>query len=166
MPCFMASRGFLIFTALPSIFTVPPVTRSAPKMARTHSLCDRITVLRDGQLVGEYVIEDLPRVQLVSKMLGKELDDMADIKGESGGAPVSQDGAPVLEAEDLCSSASFWTSCSSREEVGSSRMRTLHSISTARAIATICCTAMEQEPSCCLGLAGARCTSRVLKARR
>ena len=30
---------------------------------------------------------------------------MADIKGESGGAPVSQDGAPVLEAEDLCSSA-------------------------------------------------------------
>ena len=74
-------------------------------LEQVYEVCDRITVLRDGQLVGEYVIEDLPRVQLVSKMLGKELDDMADIKGESGGAPVSQDGAPVLEAEDLCSSA-------------------------------------------------------------
>ena len=33
-------------------------------------------------------------------------------------------------------------------------MSALHSISTARAMATICCTAMEQLPSCCLGLAG------------
>ena len=68
-------------------------------LEQVYEVCDRITVLRDGQLVGEYVIEDLPRVQLVSKMLGKELDDMADIKGESGGAPVSMEGAPVLEAQ-------------------------------------------------------------------
>lgn len=45
-------------------------------------MCDKITVLRDGGLVGEYAIKDLPRVQLVSKMLGKELDDLSDIKGE------------------------------------------------------------------------------------
>ena len=40
-------------------------------------------ILYDGKRVGEYVIEDLPRVQLVSKMLGKDLDDMSDIKSES-----------------------------------------------------------------------------------
>ena len=74
-------------------------------LEQVYEVCDRITVLRDGQLVGEYVIEDLPRVQLVSKMLGKELDDMADIKGESGGTAADQEGAPVLEAQDLCSSA-------------------------------------------------------------
>lgn len=74
-------------------------------LEQVYEVCDRITVLRDGQLVGEYVIEDLPRVQLVSKMLGKELDDMADIKGESGGTATDQEGAPVLEAQDLCSSA-------------------------------------------------------------
>ena len=74
-------------------------------LEQVYEICDRITVLRDGQLVGEYVIEDLPRVQLVSKMLGKELDDMADIKGESGGAAIHQEGAPVLEARGLCSSA-------------------------------------------------------------
>ena len=43
---------------------------------QVYEVCDRITVLRDGELVGEYVIEELPRVQLVSKMLGKELDDL------------------------------------------------------------------------------------------
>lgn len=49
---------------------------------QVYEICDRITVMRDGQLVGEFEIEKLPRVQLVSKMLGKELDDMSDIKGE------------------------------------------------------------------------------------
>ena len=74
-------------------------------LEQVYEVCDRITVLRDGQLVGEYVIEDLPRVQLVSKMLGKELDDMADIKSETGGEAVFQEGTPVLEAKDLCSNA-------------------------------------------------------------
>lgn len=74
-------------------------------LEQVYEVCDRITVLRDGQLVGEYVIEDLPRVKLVSKMLGKELDDMADIKGESGGVASDQEGAPVLEAQGLCSNA-------------------------------------------------------------
>ncbi|MCM1150244.1 MAG: sugar ABC transporter ATP-binding protein [Butyricicoccus sp.] len=74
-------------------------------LEQVYEVCDRITVLRDGQLVGEYVIEDLPRVQLVSKMLGKELDDMADIKGESGGAAVNMQDAPVFEAAELCSNA-------------------------------------------------------------
>ena len=74
-------------------------------LEQVYEVCDRITVLRDGQLVGEYVIEDLPRVQLVSKMLGKELDDMADIKSEAGGGAVSSQGVPVLEAQGLCSSA-------------------------------------------------------------
>ncbi len=50
---------------------------------QVYEVCDRITVLRDGTLVGEYEIADLPRVKLVAKMLGKELDDMADIQGEN-----------------------------------------------------------------------------------
>ena len=49
---------------------------------QVYEVCDKITVLRDGKLVGEYEIKDLPRVQLVSKMLGKELDDMSEIRSE------------------------------------------------------------------------------------
>ena len=71
---------------------------------QVYEVCDRITVLRDGHLVGEYVIEDLPRVQLVSKMLGKELDDMASIRGEGSGQAQSA-GEPVLEARGLSSTA-------------------------------------------------------------
>ena len=69
---------------------------------QVYEVCDRITVLRDGQLVGEYVIEDLPRVQLVSKMLGKELDDMASIRREGDANQVDM-GTPVLEAQGLSS---------------------------------------------------------------
>ena len=69
---------------------------------QVYEVCDRITVLRDGQLVGEYIIEDLPRVKLVSKMLGKELDDMASIKNDSDAALVDL-GTPVLEAKGLSS---------------------------------------------------------------
>ena len=69
---------------------------------QVYEVCDRITVLRDGQLVGEYEIGNLPRVQLVSKMLGKELDDMADIKND---IPTfsSEKAVPVYEAEGLSS---------------------------------------------------------------
>ena len=69
---------------------------------QVYEVCDRITVLRDGQLVGEYEIENLPRVQLVSKMLGKELDDMADIKNDIPEFK-DDDSAPVYEATNLCS---------------------------------------------------------------
>ena len=73
-------------------------------LEQVYEVCDRITVLRDGTLVGEYVIGDLPRVQLVSKMLGKEFDDLADIKSGSG-VHADTTGTPVLEVEQLASTS-------------------------------------------------------------
>lgn len=49
-------------------------------LEQVYAVCDRITVLRNGNLVGEYETENLPRVQLVAKMLGKDFDDLASIK--------------------------------------------------------------------------------------
>ena len=72
---------------------------------QVYEVCDRITVMRDGQLVGEYVIEELPRVQLVSKMLGKELDDMSDIHGEYQTYEAKAGEAPVFEAKGLASNS-------------------------------------------------------------
>lgn len=72
---------------------------------QVYEVCDKITVLRDGKLVGEYEIKDLPRVQLVSKMLGKELDDMSDIKGEQAAYEKEANAVPVFEAEGLVSDA-------------------------------------------------------------
>lgn len=49
-------------------------------LEQVYRVCNRITVLRNGTLVGEYTVENLPRVQLVAKMMGKDFDDLADIK--------------------------------------------------------------------------------------
>ena len=72
---------------------------------QVYEVCDKITVLRDGQLVGEYEIKDLPRVQLVAKMLGKEMDDLSDIKGEQGTYHGADANEQIFEAEGLQSDA-------------------------------------------------------------
>jgi len=51
-------------------------------LEQVYAVCDRITVLRNGTLVGEFKVEELPRVQLVAKMMGKDFDDLAAIKKE------------------------------------------------------------------------------------
>ncbi len=74
-------------------------------LEQVYEVCDRITVLRDGKLVGEYEIADLPRVQLVSKMLGKDLDELSDIKGDQKEAKGDTNATPVFETEQLASVA-------------------------------------------------------------
>ncbi|MDO5134979.1 MAG: sugar ABC transporter ATP-binding protein [Eubacteriales bacterium] len=69
-------------------------------LEQVYEVCDRITVLRNGELIGEYEIKDLPRVMLVAKMMGKDFDDLADIKGEHKDKRFSG-GTPVIEAMGL-----------------------------------------------------------------
>ena len=71
---------------------------------QVYEVCDKITVLRDGKLVGEYEIKDLPRVKLVAKMLGKEMNDLSDIKGETDTEQIEH-AEMVYEAEGLQSNA-------------------------------------------------------------
>jgi simple sugar transport system ATP-binding protein len=50
---------------------------------QVYQIADRITVLRNGKLVGTYEASSLPRVELVAKMLGRslnELDAMSKVK--------------------------------------------------------------------------------------
>ena len=72
-------------------------------LEQVYEVCDRITVLRNGELVGEYVIEELPQVQLVAKMMGKELDELADFSG--GNSREANRGEVLYEAEGLSSTA-------------------------------------------------------------
>jgi len=46
-------------------------------LEQVYAVTDRITVLRNGQLVGEYATAGLPRLALVAKMLGREVKDEA-----------------------------------------------------------------------------------------
>ncbi|WP_327011709.1 sugar ABC transporter ATP-binding protein [Dactylosporangium sp. NBC_01737] len=38
-----------------------------------YEICDRMTILRNGRLVGEHLVADISQLQLVSLMIGKEL---------------------------------------------------------------------------------------------
>ena len=69
-------------------------------LEQVYAVCDRITVLRNGELVGEYETKDLPRVMLVAKMMGKDFDDLADIKGDHKDKKVFSE-TPVIEAEGI-----------------------------------------------------------------
>lgn len=64
---------------------------------QVDAVSDRITVLRNGRLVGEFAPSELTRVQLIAKMVGKELeahDERADTTSAAGGNE-------VLEISDL-----------------------------------------------------------------
>lgn len=69
-------------------------------LEQVYAVCDRITVLRNGALVGEFEVEKLPRVRLVAEMMGKDFDDLASIKksGEGTGK-VSEE--VVIDAKKL-----------------------------------------------------------------
>ena len=70
-------------------------------LEQVYEVSDRITVLRNGELVGDYAVEKLPQVELVAKMMGKNLDDLAEF--ESIGRKPAADAPCVYEAEELSS---------------------------------------------------------------
>lgn len=64
---------------------------------QVYEISDRITVLRNGRLVGEHVAADLPRDSLVSQMIGRELDELAAIS-RTADRVIDRTAAPVLRA--------------------------------------------------------------------
>lgn len=65
---------------------------------QVYEISDRITVLRDGRFVGEYLTNELLRVDLVAQMLGRELGATAVVRAD---IDVEDEALPVLEGDDL-----------------------------------------------------------------
>jgi simple sugar transport system ATP-binding protein len=64
---------------------------------QVFAVADRMTVLRNGKLIGEYPTADITPVELVTKMIGKELKVLEDLE-DSGPSRAEVAGAPVLLA--------------------------------------------------------------------
>jgi galactofuranose transport system ATP-binding protein len=62
-----------------------------------YEIADRMTILRNGRLVGEYLTSELSQVDLVGKMIGRELADLERLEGR----PPAREGARLVEAEGL-----------------------------------------------------------------
>ena len=67
---------------------------------QVYAVADRITVLRNGKLVGEFEAAALPRLQLISKMMGKELSEL-DLKPVSQTAAAPADRSGFFELREV-----------------------------------------------------------------
>lgn len=65
---------------------------------QVYAISDWITVLRNGKLVGEYATGDLPRLELISRMIGKDLEASGTKRVE---AAVTRTGAPFVRVTGL-----------------------------------------------------------------
>ena len=70
---------------------------------QVYEISDTITVLRNGELIGEYQTSKLPQIELVSKMMGKALSDVSAIEKQEKSK--SARSVPVFEATGLSSAA-------------------------------------------------------------
>jgi simple sugar transport system ATP-binding protein len=66
---------------------------------QVFAVADRMTVLRNGKLVGEYRTAEITPVELVTRMIGKELAALEDLE-ESGHSRADVAGAPTLIEAD------------------------------------------------------------------
>jgi simple sugar transport system ATP-binding protein len=56
---------------------------------QVYAVSDRITVLRNGRFVGEYTTAELPRLQLISAMIGRDFSQMEKLREEKDGPVTS-----------------------------------------------------------------------------
>lgn len=67
-----------------------------------YQICDRVTIMRDGQTVGQRVIAETTKLGLISEMLGRDPEEIeaAGMTGLGGGEKAAP-GAPLFEADNI-----------------------------------------------------------------
>jgi monosaccharide-transporting ATPase len=69
---------------------------------QVYEIADRLTVLRNGTLVGEYRTDEILRIELVHKMIGKDIALLADVDTRTRAVVAETTQAlPYLEAQAL-----------------------------------------------------------------
>ena len=66
-----------------------------------YEITDRLTVLRNGQFVGEYMTAELDRKSLINKMIGKDMEALSDLDDAAGRKYAKDEGQPVLQLNGL-----------------------------------------------------------------
>jgi monosaccharide-transporting ATPase len=74
---------------------------------QVYQVSDRITVLRNGKLVGTFESASLPRVELIAKMLGRTITDLDQVSKARFTGEKVENQEPILEAKGLGLSGSL-----------------------------------------------------------
>ncbi|QUA53100.1 sugar ABC transporter ATP-binding protein [Aristaeella lactis] len=64
---------------------------------QVFAISDRLTILRNGHLIGSYDISDITKVELVTQMVGKDMDTIFNLKR----ADVAEDAPDMLNASHI-----------------------------------------------------------------
>ncbi|NQX26185.1 sugar ABC transporter ATP-binding protein [Microbacteriaceae bacterium VKM Ac-2854] len=68
---------------------------------QVYAISDRLTVLRNGTFIGEYLTRDLDRSALISKMIGKDIAALKSLDSERVAKDHDHTEAPILKAVGL-----------------------------------------------------------------
>jgi ribose transport system ATP-binding protein len=72
------------------------------RLDELYAVCDRVTVMRDGRTIDERAMAGVSKVELVARMLGKEIGEVRRSGATGFGQPgIRTPGAALVEANDL-----------------------------------------------------------------
>ena len=58
------------------------------RMEEIYTICDRVTVLRDGEYIDTLTVKDVDKITIINKMIGREVVDFYPPKTSSTGEPL------------------------------------------------------------------------------
>ena len=68
---------------------------------QVYAISDRMTVLRNGTFVGEYLTEELNRTDLIAKMIGKDIAALRSLDSQSASRQREDRGEPIYSAQGI-----------------------------------------------------------------
>ena len=70
-------------------------------LEQVYAISDRMTVLRDGRVQGEFMTREIDRVELISRMLGRDIEALRQIGSQRRAHHQEPEGIPVIEARGI-----------------------------------------------------------------
>jgi simple sugar transport system ATP-binding protein len=70
-------------------------------LEQVYEIADRLTILRNGRLVGEYLTADILRIELVERMLGTTVGALDDLEERGREEPTAPNARIVVQASGL-----------------------------------------------------------------
>jgi galactofuranose transport system ATP-binding protein len=61
------------------------------RMDEIFEICDSMTILKDGEFVGEYLVKDMTKIDLISKMIGRDASSIVNYKKDYSKSNICDD---------------------------------------------------------------------------